>query len=195
MFDSETNKQHVPLLAIGGSAGALKALQIILAGLKEDMPLAVVIIQHLDEAHSKGLLSVLNNHCNLPVMAALEGNYPEKGKVFLAQTNDHLIIDSSGKFHYQKKPLTQVYRPSVDEFFASIAMHWKNHITAVLLSGMGEDGALGLLALRRLGHLTITQEKLSCAVFGMPKAAIARHAAVEIFTPEQIVNKIESLSA
>ncbi|WP_413699456.1 chemotaxis protein CheB [Psychromonas sp. KJ10-10] len=194
MFSTKRTNQQAPLLAIGGSAGALKALLIILAGLKKDMPMAVVIIQHLDINHSKGLLSVLKNSCPLPVVSALEGHSPTKGTVYLAQTNDHLIIDSYGNFHYQQQPLEQVYRPSVDEFFASIAMHWKSDITAMLLSGMGEDGALGLLALRRLGHHTIAQEKSSCGVFGMPKAAISRQVMVEILTPAQFVNKIHALS-
>tara|TARA_R110001583_G_scaffold16561_20_gene67963 strand:+ start:6811 stop:7401 length:591 start_codon:yes stop_codon:yes gene_type:complete len=185
--------QQAPLLAIGGSAGALKALLIILSELKADIPVTIVIIQHLDKDHSTGLLSVLNNSCSLPVVSAIEGEKPMIGKVYLAQTNDHLIINSRGKFHYQEEPLAQVYRPSVDEFFASIAMHWKNEVTGVLLSGMGDDGALGLLALRRLGFYTIAQEKLSCGVFGMPKVAIARNAAVDIFTPNQIVKKINLL--
>lgn len=190
---SDQSSQNVPLLAIGGSAGALKALLVILADIKPDLPAAVVIVQHLDEDHAQGLISVLNAVCALPVVPAMQGEKPLAGHVHLAQTNDHLIIDTKGRFDYQIEPLTQVYRPSVDEFFASIALHWKGDITAILLSGMGEDGALGLLALRRLGYFTIAQEKLSCGVFGMPKAAIARNAAVDIFTPEQIVKKIDLL--
>lgn len=191
--DQSLQNAHIPLLAIGGSAGALKALLIILAGIKPDLPAAVVIVQHLDKDHAKGLISVLNVDCALPVVPALQGEKLLAGKVYLAQTNDHLIIDINGRFDYQIQPLTQVYRPSVDEFFSSLALHWKGDITAILLSGMGEDGALGLLALRRLGYFTIAQEKSSCGVFGMPKAAIARNAAIEIFTPEQIVKKIHLL--
>jgi chemotaxis response regulator CheB len=95
-----------------------------------------------------------------------------------------------GKFTYSPEPRKLVYRPSVDVFFESVAAHWGGKIAAVLLTGMGRDGALGLLTLRERGVYTIAQDKDTCAVYGMPKAAAEINAAVDILPLDMIGDAI-----
>ena len=93
--------------------------------------------------------------------------------VLVAMSNDHLVIRSDGRFAYQKEPIEEPYRPSVDVFFHSLVSHWRDPGVAVLLTGMGRDGGKGMLALRRAGWHTIAQDEATSVVWGMPGAAAA----------------------
>jgi two-component system response regulator WspF len=108
---------------------------------------------------------------------AQAGQIPQAGTALLAATNDHLVLDASGRLAYRREPEDLAYRPSVDVFFHSVCQHWDGSAIGVLLTGMGRDGALGLKALRDKGHYTIAQDRSSCAVFGMPQAAAQLDAA------------------
>jgi len=180
----------IPLIAVGGSTGAPTVLSAILKKLPKDFPAAILIAQHLDEVYAKGLVDVLDRICQLPVTGAVEGDVIKAGSIVVSQSNDHLIVDKMGRLRYSSEPIDQRYRPSVDELFASLAINWRPPLAAVLLSGMGADGAKGLLALRRLGHYTITQEQSSCAVYGMPKAAVGLNAAVAVLAPEDMAGSL-----
>ncbi len=180
----------VPLVVIGASSGGPQALTEILSKMPEDLNAAIVIVQHVD-AHFAGELALwLNEFCSLNVRTAVEGGRPRVGDVLIAQTNDHLRLNQTGCFIYTEAPEDMVYRPSVDVFFASVAENWKGPVLGVLLTGMGRDGALGLLELRKMGVFTIAQNEESCAVFGMPKAAMDLDAAVRLYTPEEIAREI-----
>lgn len=174
------------LIAIGSSTGGPPALGQILADLPEDFPAGVVIIQHIDAHFSGELATWLNTQCKMQVKIAEEGECIAPGVVYLAATNDHLVISSRGRLTYTEHPKEMVYRPSVDAFFESVAAHWGGNVTAVLLTGMGRDGATGLLALRQKGVHTIAQDKATCAVYGMPKAAASLNAAVEVLPLDKI---------
>lgn len=186
MFSAGSHEK-TPLIAIGGSTGAPTALSTILKAIPADFPGTIIIAQHLDEVFAPGLVEVLDKVCAIPVVGAAEGQRLEPAKVFVSQSNDHMIVDGLDCIRYRVEPASQHYRPSVDELFASLGLSWQGPLAAVLLSGMGNDGAQGLLALRRLGHYTIAQEQHSCAVYGMPKAAKKLNAAVELLPPNQIV--------
>jgi len=175
-----------PVVAIGASAGGPIALVEVLGSLPEDFPAAVVIIQHVDQQFTAGLAEWLNQHSRLPVHLACEGDKPAVGTVFMASTSDHLVFTNAHALGYTNKPVEYVYRPSVDVFFQSIVNHWRGVAIGVLLTGMGRDGAKGLKMMREAGHHTIAQDRLSSAVYGMPKAAAALEAAVEILPLNQI---------
>jgi two-component system response regulator WspF len=189
-MDDVVRQEALPLIAIGGSTGAPMALAKMLRMLPKDFSGAILIAQHLDEAYAKGLVDVLDKICDLPVIGAVDGQAINAGCVMVSQSNSHLVINHMKRICYRHEPEAQLYRPSVDELFASLALYWPGPLCAVLLSGMGADGAKGLLALRRLGKYTIAQAESSCAVYGMPKAAGKLNAAIEALPPEGIVERI-----
>jgi two-component system response regulator WspF len=174
------------LVVVGASAGGPIALAEILGSLPADFPAAIVIIQHLDVQFTPGLADWLNEHSRLPVRLACEGDKPVMGTVLLASTADHLIFLNADTLGYSRDPVDSIYRPSVDVFFQSVTMHWRGKIVGVLLTGMGRDGAKGLKALREAGHHTITQDRHTSTIYGMPKAAAALEAAVEILPLNQV---------
>jgi len=181
------------LVAIGASAGGPAALATLLRGLPARFPAAVVIVQHVDEQFAAGMAHWLAQHSALPVELAREGDRPAPGKVLLAATNDHLRLVGRERLAYTRAPQSYVYRPSVDVFFHSACALWRGEIVGVLLTGMGRDGAHGLKALRDKGHHTIAQDQASSAVYGMPKAAAALDAAVDILPIEAMAAQICSV--
>ena len=158
----------------------------ILGGLPKDFPAAIVIVQHVDAQFTQGLADWLAQHSRLPVRLVCEGDAPVAGAVLIANTADHLVFLNAKTLGYTAEPVEAVYRPSVDVFFQSVAKHWPGKVTGVLLTGMGRDGAKGLKALRDEGHHTIAQDRATSVVYGMPKAAAALEAAVEILPLPQI---------
>lgn len=181
------------LLAIGASAGGPAALKTLLSGLPRDFPAAIVIVQHVDELFAPGMADWLSRESRLPVRVAREGDRLEAGSVLLAGSNDHLRLKTASRLGYTAEPRDHVYRPSVDVFFESVAQLWPERAVGVLLTGMGADGARGLQLLRRKGHHTIAQDRASSAVYGMPKAAAALDAAVDILPLDRIAAKVVSL--
>jgi len=179
-----------PLVAIGSSTGGPKVLATILSRLPASFGAAVAIVQHVDVQFSSGLVEWLNQHSKLPVVLASPGDRLEVGKVIVAGTNDHLIVRSNLSVAYRKEPIDYPYRPSVDVFFESLAEHWYRKGMAVLLTGMGRDGGEGLSLLRSKGWHTIAQDKDSCVVYGMPKAAAELNAAIDILPPEAIATTL-----
>ncbi|MDD5329424.1 MAG: chemotaxis response regulator protein-glutamate methylesterase [Sulfuricella sp.] len=178
------------LIAIGASTGGPNALAAILSRLPADLPAALVIIQHVDAQFTPNLVTWLSRQCALPVRMAREGERPEVGTVLVAATNDHLVLTPAHTLRYTPTPREYPYRPSVDVFFESILQCKGDRSAAVLLTGMGRDGARGLLRLRQAGWYTLAQDQASCAVYGMPKAAAELAAAKEILPPEKIADAL-----
>lgn len=178
--------KKVPLVAIGSSSGGPQALMQVLSKLPANFPAAIVIVQHVDEAFAHSLATWLNSNSDLTVDIAKEGDTLQAGKVYLAGTNDHLIITPELKLAYTPEPASMVYRPSVDAFYDSVAQNWHGEVVAVILTGMGGDGATGMLRLKKRGIETIAQSKESCAVYGMPKAAIELGAAKTVLDLNEI---------
>lgn len=174
------------LVVIGSSTGGPQALAQILSHLPADYPAPVIIIQHVDAQFAGELATWLNKQCALNVRLAREGDCAETGTVLLAGTNNHLVMHSNQYLGYTHSPAELAYRPSVDVFFDSVAKHWKGRVAAALLTGMGRDGAQGLLQLREHGAHTIAQDQASCVVYGMPKAAADLHAAIDILPLDNI---------
>ncbi len=168
------------LLAIGASAGGPAALEVLLKGLPANFPAAVVLVQHVDQVFAAGMADWLCSASNMPVRLAVEGEQPQVGSVLLAGTNNHLRLLKDGTLSYTVEPSDHIYRPSIDVFFESVAQYWQGEAMGVLLTGMGRDGANGLKLMRGRGFHTIAQDQQSSAVYGMPKAAAAIDAAVDI---------------
>lgn len=179
-----------PLVAIGSSTGGPKALATILSRLPVTFGAAIAIVQHVDQQFSAGLVDWLNQQTPLTVRLAMPGDRLEKGMILVAGTNDHLSLRSDLTLQYVKDPIDYPYRPSVDVFFKSLAQFWHRKGTAVLLTGMGQDGAEGLKLLRSRGWHTLAQDEKSSVVYGMPKAAVQLNAAVEVLNPEMISDRL-----
>lgn len=178
------------LLLIGSSTGGPSALKQILSELPAALPVGVIIVQHVDKAFAPGLVSWLSEYSKLPVEVAAEGGSPQPGKVLVASTNDHLIMDAQGRLRYVAEPCEACYRPSVDVLFQSVAEYWASPGVATLLTGMGRDGAAGLLQLRQRGWHTIAQDQATSVIWGMPQAAVERGAAVEVLPLDRIAAAI-----
>lgn len=179
-----------PLVVIGSSTGGPNALAKILSHLPANFGAAIAIIQHVDAQFTPSLVEWLNEQTPLSVQLAAEGSRLEVGKVLIAGTNDHLSLQPNFSLSYTKNPIDYPYRPSVDVFFKSVAHYWHRQGTAVLLTGMGRDGAEGLNLLREKGWHTIAQNQATCVVYGMPKAAVDLGAAVEILPLDEIATTI-----
>ncbi|AFY42087.1 chemotaxis response regulator protein-glutamate methylesterase [Nostoc sp. PCC 7107] len=191
-------KLFPPLIVIGASTGGPQALVQILAQFPPNFPAAVVIVQHLDAQFAPGFATWLNEQILLSVEIASIGSRPQPGKILLAGTNHHLVMNSNLSFDYHEQPSNCLYRPSIDVLFKSVAEHWMDQGIGVLLTGMGKDGAQGLKLLREAGWHTIAQNQETCIVYGMPKAAVDLKAAVEVLPVEAIAHactKILRMSA
>jgi two-component system response regulator WspF len=179
-----------PLIAIGASAGGPAALAAVLRGLPKDFPAAIVVIQHVEKQFAGGMADWLSQQSAVPVVVAREGECPAVGRVLLAGTSDHLALKAANRLGYTAEPRDYLYRPSVDVFFESVSRLWRGDAVGVLLTGMGSDGALGLKTLRNRGHHTIAQDRATSAVYGMPKAAAALNAAIDILPMERIASRL-----
>jgi two-component system, chemotaxis family, response regulator WspF len=183
----------VTLVAIGSSAGGPGALAAILSALPPDFPGAMVIVQHLDAHMAPGMAGWLAQQCSFPLALAVPGDVPQPGRVLLAASADHLVLQRSGRMAYTPEPRESVHRPSIDVFFESVSSLWRGPAIGVLLTGMGRDGARGLRAMRDAGLHTIAQDRESSAVYGMPKAAAALDAAIEILPLQRIASRLTQL--
>jgi two-component system response regulator WspF len=168
------------LLAIGASTGGPVAIAAILAGWQAPPDTAVVVVQHIDASFAGHFTRWLGEQLVMPVQVVADNDALQGGVVQVAQSNDHLALSSGQRLQYRPEPLEYPYRPSIDVLFNCVASHWTGTATGVLLTGMGRDGAAGLLAMRQAGHATIAQDQASSAVYGMPRAAAQIDAAVDI---------------
>lgn len=178
------------LIAIGASAGGPAALSVVLGGLPRTLPAGIVVVQHLGEDFTVGVAEWLQRSTALDVRVARDGDRPAVGTVLVAGGNDHLVFTSAGRLGYTPDPRDKIYRPSVDVFFDSVCRLWRGAAVGVLLTGMGRDGAQGLHALRAHGYHTIAQDEATSAVYGMPKAAAALNAAVDILPLDAIAARL-----
>jgi chemotaxis response regulator CheB len=179
-----------PLTVIGASAGGPAALRVILHELPADFFSPIIIVQHIDAQFAPAMAVWLDEQSPLTVRVAAKGDHPQAGTVLIAASNDHLVFIDSQTLSYTPEPLACHYRPSVDVFFESVSNHWRGSVVAVLLTGMGRDGARGLKTLRAAGARTIAQDAATCVVYGMPKAAAELDAAGEILPLDRIASSL-----
>jgi two-component system response regulator WspF len=184
-----------PLIAIGASTGGPAALGRILADLPASLNAAITIVQHVDELFAPGLASWLAREASRDVRIIQPGDRPDPAVVQIASTNGHLLLTPELTYTYSDKPVNYSYRPSVDVFFHTVASYWPVTAAGVLLTGMGGDGARGLLAMRQAGWHTIAQDRDTSIVYGMPKAAAKIDAAVEILPLDRIAGAMARAAA
>jgi two-component system chemotaxis response regulator CheB len=169
------------VVVIGASTGGTEAILTFLEGMPADGP-AMVIVQHMPESFTSGFARRLNSLCEIEVKEATHGDRVLQGRALIAPGNRHILLRRSGG-HYVVEltdgPLVSRHRPSVDVLFRSAVQAAGPNAIGVIMTGMGDDGAAGLLEMKEAGAWTIAQDEASCVVFGMPKEAVARGAAEE----------------
>lgn len=172
------------VIAIGASTGGTSALHSVLGALPTDCP-GVVVVQHMPAGFTAAFAKRLNETCELEVKEAADGDRVHSGRALIARGDEHVVLKAGqGGYYVQllSGPAVSRHRPSVDVLFRSVASVAGAKATGVLLTGMGEDGAAGLLEMRLAGARTIAQDEASSVVFGMPREAIAR-GAVQVVAP------------
>jgi len=165
--------RRVKVLAIGASTGGPQALATLLGELPADLPTAVVVVQHMAEGFIEGLASWLDGLCPLPVAVGEHGRRLQPGTVTVAPSGLNLIVHRELRVTTEPPPRSQYHVPGIDMTFNSIADGFGASALGVLLTGMGRDGAVGLKRMRDRGAFTIAQDEATCAVYGMPAAAMA----------------------
>ncbi|MBB5446059.1 two-component system chemotaxis response regulator CheB [Paraburkholderia sp. WSM4177] len=170
------------LVIVGASTGGTEAIREVLVPLPPDAP-AVLIAQHMPPGFTKSFAQRLNGLCRITVKEAEHGERVLPGHAYIAPGHAHLLLARSGAnyiAHLSDDPPVNRHRPSVDVLFRSAAQHAGKNAVGVILTGMGRDGAAGLLEMKKAGAYTLAQDEASCIVFGMPREAIALGAADEI---------------
>ncbi|GAB4120799.1 MAG: chemotaxis-specific protein-glutamate methyltransferase CheB [Roseiflexaceae bacterium] len=181
-----------PLVVIGASTGGPRVIYRILSELPSDLPAAILVVQHIAEGFSAGMVEWLQTASRLPVLLGQENLLLRPGKVFIAPDQRDLVILPGERIHLTQSPLL-IQRPSVDIAMQAAAEVFAERAIGVLLTGMGRDGAYGLLTIRRRGGATIAQDEQSSTIFGMPRAAVQLGAAQEVLTPPQIAKRLIEL--
>jgi len=168
------------IVAIGTSTGGTIALEEILMKLPRDKTPGIVIVQHMPEKFTEAFAKRLNSICEIDVREGKDGDRVTPGLALIAPGNKHMQVKRSGAQYFieiKDGPLVNRHRPSVDVLFRSVAKNSGKNARGIILTGMGDDGAAGLLEMKESGSGTFAQSEESCVVFGMPKEAIKRGAA------------------
>lgn len=173
-----TNK----VIAIGASTGGTEALKVVLTGMPPNAP-GTLVVQHMPANFTTSFAERLNELSAMTIKEAKDGDSLGNGLALIAPGNYHMLLKRSGARYYvqvKKGPLVHHQRPAVDVLFHSVANHAGGNAIGVILTGMGADGALGLLKMREAGARTVVQDEKSCIIFGMPKEAIKLGAAEKV---------------
>ena len=194
-----SKREPFQVLCIGASTGGPTAVETVLKGLGPHFPLPILYVQHIDTGADEKMAVWFNRCCpNTPLILAKDGQIAEKGKVYMAPADTHLVIDRVNKdgrpvLKLSDEPPERFLKPAVNKLFMSASHYYKNRCLAILLTGMGRDGAEGCKEIINNGGYTIVEDKSTCTVFGMPAAAIEMDAATDVYPRDQIARKILTL--
>lgn len=180
------------VVCIGASTGGTEALREVLMALPDNSP-GIVIVQHMPENFTRAFAKRLDGLCNVSVKEAQDGDTVMRGHVLIAPGGKHMLLERQGARYLvsvREGPLVSRHRPSVDVLFRSAARSAGSNAVGIIMTGMGDDGARGLLEMKQCGARTFAQDEASCIVFGMPKEAIARGAADKVIPLGSIAREL-----
>jgi two-component system, chemotaxis family, protein-glutamate methylesterase/glutaminase len=180
------------VVCIGASTGGTEALREVLEALPANSP-GIVIVQHMPEKFTQAFARRLDGLCEVAVKEAADGDTVLRGRVLIAPGDKHMLLQRSGARYYvnvKEGPLVSRHRPSVDVLFRSAARFAGANAVGIIMTGMGDDGARGLLEMKQAGAYTVAQNEETSVVFGMPKEAIARGAADRVLPLEKLASEI-----
>lgn len=169
--EPRTSRDKITVLAIGASTGGPRALQALIPALPADLGLPIVIVQHMPPGFTASLARRLEQTSPFTAKEAEEGDRLRPGQILVAPGGFHLQFDTGGTVRLSSEPPIHGVRPAVDITFASLARLYGTHLLAVLLTGMGKDGARGLKLVQDQGGVTLAEDETTCVIYGMPKAA------------------------
>ena len=182
------------IILIGASTGGTELLSNMLKFLRTNLP-PIVVVQHMPGEFTTAFARRLNQECELTVKEAEDGDQLKTGHVYIANGYHHLVVNKKVNHYvcsHRDGDMVNRHRPSVDVLFKSMVGPQAKHVMGILLTGMGRDGAKGLLELKKQGAICIAQDEKSSVVFGMPKEAIQINAVDYIGNPAQIINWINN---
>ncbi|MFA6334898.1 MAG: chemotaxis-specific protein-glutamate methyltransferase CheB [Bacteroidales bacterium] len=185
------NKPNI--VAIGASAGGPEALKTILMKLNKDFPLPILIVQHIDKSFSEGFANWLNFYSKIPVKIAENGEKIRYGNVYISPGGTNMSVNRGGVILLSNENENSLHKPSINLLFKSAGSVYGSGVIALLLSGMGNDGATELKNLKNMGACTFVQDEKTSLVYGMPGEAVKLDAACRILTPDDMVNEINNL--
>ncbi|HEV8096879.1 MAG TPA: chemotaxis protein CheB [Burkholderiales bacterium] len=183
------------IVALAASAGGLHALSQVLAAIPKDFPAAIVVVQHLDPRHRSLMADILSKRTALSVKQAQEGDVLVPGAAYIAPPNRHLLVHSDGRLSLSQTELVHFVRPSADLLFESTAASYREHAIAVVLSGTGSDGSMGVQAIKKMGGTVIAQDEKTSQFYGMPAAAVQTGCVDFILPLDEIPSALLSLVA
>jgi two-component system chemotaxis response regulator CheB len=160
------------VVALASSAGGIAALSEILGSLPAEFPASIVVVQHLDPRHRSLMADILRRRTALNVVQAAEGDRIRAGTVYIAPPDRHLLVNANGTLSLSHSELVHFVRPSADLLFESVAASYRTRAIAVVLTGTGSDGSMGIGAIKKMGGTVVAQDQASAEFSGMPGAAI-----------------------
>lgn len=188
-----STEPEIQVIAIGASTGGPLVLQKILSGLPKNIPVPLLIVQHIAHGFTEGFVQWLKNTTNFPIHIASHGEYPLPGHGYVAPDNFHMGVERGPRIVLSNHELENGLRPSVAYLFRTAAQAFGSGAVGVLLTGMGRDGAEELKIMKENGAITIAQNEESSVVYGMPGEAIKLNAATHILSPENIITTLIAL--
>jgi len=181
------------IVAVAASAGGILALTQVISELPADFPARVVVVQHLDPRHRSLMPQIFARRSNLPVVQAAHGMEIEPGHVYLAPPDHHLLINRDDTATLTHTELVNFVRPSADLLFESVAAAYGDRAIAVVLTGSGKDGSLGVTAIKSRGGTVIAQDEESSEFFSMPAAAIKTGSVDFVLSLDEIATALVTL--
>jgi two-component system, chemotaxis family, protein-glutamate methylesterase/glutaminase len=182
MNDPLGARRPFEVVALAASAGGLKALSEVLAPIPADFRVPIVLVQHLDRSHRSLMAEILGRRTALEVRQAADGDRLHAGGVWVAPPDHHLLVNCDGTLSLTRTELVHFVRPSADLMFESMAAGYRDRSIAVVLTGTGVDGEMGVRAVKKMGGTVIVQDEATSEYFGMPGAAI-KTGSVDLILP------------
>ena len=186
-------RSQFEIVAIAASAGGLHALLEVLSALPASFGATLAVVQHLDRRHRSLMPEILGRRSALPVHHAADGSKVETGHVYIAPPDHHLLINAGGTISLTHTELVNFVRPSADLLFASVAAAYGKRAIAVVLTGTGRDGSMGVTAIKKQGGTVIVQDEASSEFFGMPSAAIRTGTVDFVLSLDEIAATLQAL--
>ena len=181
------------VVVMGASSGGPRVIEALLSSLPSTYALGIVVVQHMTDGFTTSMLRWLQERCVLQIKVAEEGDAIVPRRVLFTPENRHLVAGIGGRIHLSDSEPVNGHRPSIDVTFQSIAKVYGARSAGIILTGMGSDGAKGLLAIRQAGGVTMAQDEESSPIFGMPRAAIELRAAQQVLPPAGIIRSLSAL--
>jgi two-component system, chemotaxis family, protein-glutamate methylesterase/glutaminase len=170
-LEKRTLTNKIEAVVIGASTGGPKALHSVIKALPEKLGVPVFIVQHMPVGFTKAFAERLNSNCKMKVVEAADGELIETDIVYVAPGGYHMEVERDKRIHLNSEPAIWGVRPAVDKLFFSASKVYGSHLLSVVLTGMGKDGAQGTAEIKKNGGITISEDKSTCTIYGMPKAA------------------------